>query len=122
MPRGENFRGRKVGGRQKGTPNKVTATLKEMILGALDQVGGERYLIEQSERNPTAFIALLGRLLPSEIKASQASAPLSFIKIDFEPFRCVPDGRDSASSDQGGNGGTLVQLGDAPQAAEKNNS
>jgi hypothetical protein len=34
---------RKTGGRQKGTPNKMTATLKEMILGALDQVGGESY-------------------------------------------------------------------------------
>lgn len=115
-------KGRKTGGRQKGTPNKMTATLKEMILNALDQVGGESYLVEQSERNPTAFIALLGRLLPSEIKASQASAPLSFIKIDLEPFRFVPDGRESVPSGQGDDGDTLVQLGDAPQVEEKNNS
>jgi hypothetical protein len=122
MPRGENFRGRKIGGRQKGTPNKVTATLKEMILGALDQVGGESYLVEQSEINPNAFIALLGRLVPSEIKASLASPPQSFVKIDLEALGRVTDGRDSASSDQGDNGDALVQLGDAPQVAEKNNS
>ena len=122
MPRGEKFRGRKVGGRQKGTPNKMSATLKEMILGALDQVGGESYLVDQSKRNPTAFIALLGRLLPSEIKASLASPPQSFVKIDLEPFRCAPDGLESTSSNQGGIGDTLVQLGDAPQVAEKNNS
>ena len=113
---------RKTGGRQKGTPNKMTATLKEMILGALDQVGGERYLVDQSKRNPTAFIALLGRLLPSEIKASQASAPLSFVKIDLEPFRLVPGGRESAPSGQGDDGDTFVQLGDDPRVAEKNNS
>jgi hypothetical protein len=113
---------RKTGGRQKGTPNKMTATLKEMILGALDQVGGESYLIDQSKRNPTAFIALLVRLLPSEIKASQASAPLSFVKIDLESFRFVPDGRKSAPSGQGDDGDTLVRLEDAPQVGEKNNS
>ena len=96
---------RKTGGRQKGTPNKMTATLKEMILGALDQVGGERYLVDQSKRNPTAFIALLGRLLPSEIKASLASPPQSFVKIDLEAYGRLTDGCDSASSDQGDNSG-----------------
>lgn len=113
---------RKTGGRQKGTPNKLTATLKEMILGALDQVGGESYLVAQSKRNPTAFIALLGRLLPSEIKASLASTPQSFVKVNLDYMRYLPNGRESAPSDQGNNGDTLVQLGDAPQVAEKNNS
>ena len=122
MTRGENFRGRKVGGRQKGTPNKVTATLKEMILNALDRVGGESYLVEQSERNPTAFISLLGKLLPSEIKASLASPPQSFVKVDLEALGRVTGGRNFASSDQGDNGDTLVQLGDAPQVAENNKS
>lgn len=31
----------KTGGRQKGTPNKINADLKAMILGALDEAGGE---------------------------------------------------------------------------------
>ena len=30
----------KLGGRKKGTPNKVTADLKAMILGALNNKGG----------------------------------------------------------------------------------
>lgn len=114
-------KGRKTGGRQKGTPNKMTATLKEMILGALDQVGGESYLVDQSKRNPTAFIALLGRLLPSEIKASLASPPQSFVKVDLEALGRVTGGRDLAASDPGANGDTLVQLGDSPQVREKNN-
>jgi hypothetical protein len=33
--------GERRGGRQKGTPNKVTRTLREAILQALDEAGGE---------------------------------------------------------------------------------
>lgn len=69
MPRGENFRGRKVGGRRAGTPNKTTKALKEMILSALDNAGGEKYLVLQAKNNPSGFLQLLGKVLPSEIRA-----------------------------------------------------
>ena len=55
-------------GRKKGVPNKITASVKEMILAALDSVGGEQYLVEQARQNPTAFLALIGRIIPSEVK------------------------------------------------------
>ena len=35
-------------GRTKGVPNKVTKELKEMILGALDDAGGQAYLARQA--------------------------------------------------------------------------
>lgn len=35
----------KTGGRQKGTPNKLTADVKAMILEALDKAGGVKYLV-----------------------------------------------------------------------------
>ena len=54
-------------GRKKGVPNKITASVKEMILAALDAVGGQRYLEEQAKQNPQAFMSLLGRIIPSEI-------------------------------------------------------
>jgi hypothetical protein len=59
--------GPKVGGRQKGTPNKATAAIKEMIIAALDQAGGVEYLVGQSETNPTAFMGLVGRVLPLQV-------------------------------------------------------
>lgn len=55
-------------GRPKGIPNKIPASVKEMILAALDAVGGQQYLEEQATQNPQAFLSLLGRIIPSEIK------------------------------------------------------
>ncbi len=57
-------------GRPKGAPNKVTKALKDMILGALDDAGGQGYLLEQARTNPKAFLSLIGRVLPSEIKTT----------------------------------------------------
>lgn len=61
------MKGEKTGGRQKGTPNKVSATLKDMILGALDGVGGQSYLQRQADENPTAFLTLIGKVLPMQL-------------------------------------------------------
>ena len=65
----------KTGGRQKGTPNKINAGLKEMILGALDEAGGVKYLVAQAHDKPQAFLALVGRVLPMTI-AGDPNAPL----------------------------------------------
>lgn len=51
-------------GRPRGSPNKLPATLKEMILKALNDAGGQKYLRIQAEKNPTAFMTLLGKILP----------------------------------------------------------
>jgi hypothetical protein len=63
------------GGSRKGIPNRITATLKEMILGALDDVGGRAYLAAQAHENPVAFLALLGKVLPTAL-ASDPNDPL----------------------------------------------
>jgi hypothetical protein len=60
-------KGVKTGGRTKGTPNKTTKALKEMILGALDQAGGESYLLQQAQENPNAFLTLVGKVLPTTL-------------------------------------------------------
>lgn len=60
-------KGVKQGGRQKGTPNKVTAELKDMILEALDGAGGVAYLQKQATESPNAFLALIGKVLPLQL-------------------------------------------------------
>ncbi|MBU2721998.1 hypothetical protein F6A13_08195 [Acidithiobacillus sp. 'AMD consortium'] len=64
-------------GRRKGVPNRTTASLKNMITGALDELGGQAWLVEQARQDPRAFMALLSRLIPSEIKAEVSVNELS---------------------------------------------
>lgn len=58
---------RSITGRAKGTTNKITKELKEMVLGALDDAGGQSYLARQAIENPGPFMALVGKCLPKAI-------------------------------------------------------
>ncbi len=66
-------------GRPKGTANRVNRTLRDMILCALDDAGGQAYLAEQAHQNPAAFLTLLGRVLPRE----PIETPPAVITLDF---------------------------------------
>lgn len=70
--------GHKTGGRVRGTPNKVSASVKEAILAALEEAGGVKYLAGVARENPQVFCALLGRLLPNEITGGDGG------QIDFQ--------------------------------------
>lgn len=60
-------------GRPKGSTNKTTALLKDAILQAAQNAGGEGgmvgYLTMQAEENPNAFMPLLGKVLPMQLNA-----------------------------------------------------
>lgn len=79
----------KTGGRQKGTPNKNTAILKDAILTAAQLAGGGnedglvKYLQIQASVNPGPFMALLGKVMPLQI-AGDADNPLqTFTRIEL---------------------------------------
>jgi hypothetical protein len=57
------------GGSRKGIPNKVTKQLKDMILGALNDAGGQSYLAERATdpRTASAFLTLVGKVLPMQV-------------------------------------------------------
>jgi hypothetical protein len=57
-------------GRPKGSVNKTTAAIKEMVVEALNNAGGVAYLVEQSDKNPTAFLTLVGKVLPLQVAGS----------------------------------------------------
>ncbi len=75
----------KTGGRAKGTTNKLTGQVKEMVLAALDQVGGVDYLVAQSEKNPAAFLTLVGKVLPLTL----AGDPLNPVTLQAIERRIV---------------------------------
>lgn len=72
---------KKTGGRQKGTPNRMTVLLKEAIIEAAELAGSWvpkhrrpsrsgliNYLANQAHSNPQSFLPLLGRVLPLQIE------------------------------------------------------
>ena len=60
-------KGYKTGGRQPGTPNKITTAVRDAILNAFQEVGGESYLTSVAKDDPRTFCTLLGKVLPTQI-------------------------------------------------------
>jgi hypothetical protein len=57
-------------GRPKGATNKVTGDIKAMVDGALAAKGGQKWLEEQADINPVAFMTLIGKCLPKDLNVS----------------------------------------------------
>lgn len=81
--------GVKTGGRQKGTPNKTTALLKDAILEAATLAGGEAglvgYLYVQANANPQSFLPLLGKVLTMQLTGADGGA------VEFKVSRMSDD-------------------------------
>jgi len=66
------MRGHKTGGRQVGTPNKVTSAFKDAIRFVYQDIGGHTAFAEWAKENPTEFYRIAARLIPTEM-ASQGT-------------------------------------------------
>ena len=64
----------RTSGRKAGTPNKVTATIKEAVLLSFERLGGAAYLEEVARRDPRTYCALLGKVLPRNPLAPESGA------------------------------------------------
>lgn len=71
-------------GRPKGSPNKTTALLKDAIIEAAVKAGNKKglvgYLEQQAKENPTAFLTLLGKVLPLTVQGD----PNKPIKVEHD--------------------------------------
>jgi hypothetical protein len=77
------------GGSRAGIPNKVTKELREMILGALDDAGGQTYLYQQALDEPKAFLALIAKVIPREVE-NKISGDLSIKTITRQIIDAKP--------------------------------
>jgi len=67
------MRGQKTGGRQVGTPNKVTSAFKDAIRFVYQDIGGHAAFAAWAKENPTEFYRIASRLIPTEM-ASQGTS------------------------------------------------
>lgn len=56
-------------GRQPGSVNKTTSSIKAAFIAAFDNLGGIPALVEWGKENPTDFYKLVSRLIPVEVQA-----------------------------------------------------
>ena len=69
--------GERTIGRAKGTPNQLTASIKEAIERAFDELGGTSYLVHVGRNDPRTFCSLLSRLLPTKLANADGSPLLA---------------------------------------------
>lgn len=72
-------------GRPKGSLNKTTSQLKDMILHALDGAGGVAYLQERANdpRTASAFLTLVGKVLPMQVTGADGGAIQTVTRIEL---------------------------------------
>ena len=67
--------GAKYGGRTKGTPNKLTASIKDAFSEAFVKLGGVEALVKWGMSNKTDFYKLAAKLIPIQVDANIAVKP-----------------------------------------------
>lgn len=69
-------------GRPKGSKNKTTSLLKDALLMAATEAGGPEglvgYLRQQAFESPSAFLSLLGKVLPLQVTGEDGES----VKVD----------------------------------------
>jgi len=63
-------RGKPGPGRPKGSKNKVTQCMRELMRESLDEVGGKAWLRNLAETQPKAYAALVAKIIPTEVKTT----------------------------------------------------
>lgn len=65
----------RIGGREKGTPNRTTTLLKVVAIGAIERLGYDGkgkdgalgWMMRQAKYNPEAYLKFLEKILPTQL-------------------------------------------------------
>jgi hypothetical protein len=72
----------KTGGRQAGTPNKVTTAFKDAVRFVYDDIGGNAAFASWAKENQTEFYKIAARLIPTEIAARDSGVTVIIARKD----------------------------------------
>jgi hypothetical protein len=68
--------GYKTGGRQQGTPNRITTAFKQAVQIVYDEIGGHQAFAAWARENQTDFYRIASRLIPTEITSPDNSVTI----------------------------------------------
>lgn len=60
----------RYGGRKKGTPNKLSLSVKESVLATFKNLGGVDHMTKWAKHNPTEFYKIAAKLIPQDVNAA----------------------------------------------------
>lgn len=70
-------------GRPKGALDKGNAMIREMVVLALDQVGGTDYFARVAESHPAAFMSLIGKVMPVQIEGAGGGPVQATLIVEY---------------------------------------
>lgn len=72
-------------GRPKGSVNKTTAAIKDMVIQALSDAGGVEYLVgcASNPRTAAAFLGLVGKVLPIQVTGEDGGAIKTVTRVEI---------------------------------------
>jgi hypothetical protein len=70
-------------GRPKGSLDKGNAAIREMVVDALDELGGVEYLKGVADSHPAAFLSLLGKILPTQIEGPNGGPVETITRVEL---------------------------------------
>ena len=79
----------KTGGRQVGTPNKVTTVFKDAVRTVYEDIGGHTAFAAWAKKNQTDFYKIAARLIPTET-ASKEDTNLTVVIRRFSSPKNTP--------------------------------
>lgn len=83
----ENGKRQKTGGREKGTPNKSTAAIREAMLSVFAELqaetgkGDHGHMLEWARGNATDFYKLSSKLLPLQVTGEDGGPVVTRIEL-----------------------------------------
>jgi hypothetical protein len=69
----------KTGGRQAGTPNRLTGLFREAVLCVYERLGGHDAFLQWARENPTEYYKIAARLIPTEMREDDGSKSVTVI-------------------------------------------
>jgi UV DNA damage repair endonuclease len=79
---------KRIGGRQRGTPNRVTRAIREHFAEAFELLQEDKTvnLVSWAKANPTEFYRLASKLIPLQLETETQQAPQTIIQIVPDPY------------------------------------